>query len=98
MMQLPGELYLYPSQAALYMENDFLNKITRIIEEHLANEKFGVSELAQASGMSRSNLLRKIQKLTGLSASQFIRKLRLEHAMDLLRESSMNVSEVSYQV
>ena len=39
------------------MENDFLTNITRIIEENLSNEKFGVSELAKASGMSRSNSL-----------------------------------------
>ncbi|TLF47213.1 helix-turn-helix domain-containing protein [Maribacter aurantiacus] len=48
--------------------------------------------------MSRSNLLRKIKKETQLSASQFIRKIRLEEAMNLLNESDSTVSEVSYQV
>ena len=46
------------------MENDFLIKITRIIEENLSDERFGVSELAHEIGMSRSNLLRKIKKST----------------------------------
>ena len=44
-----------------YIENDFLRKITAIIEENLSNENFGVSELAREAGMSRSNLLRKVK-------------------------------------
>ncbi|MGQ8337035.1 helix-turn-helix domain-containing protein [Sunxiuqinia sp. A32] len=79
-------------------ENDFLIKITAIIEANISNEQFGVSELAQEIGMSRSNLLRKVKKLTDLSVSQFIRQVRLNKAMEILREGSMNVSEVSYQV
>jgi len=80
------------------MENDFLKKITAIIEENVSNEQFGVSELAGEIGMSRSNLLRKIKKLTGLSVSQYIRKVRLKNAMEMLRQTSSTVSEVSYKV
>lgn len=80
------------------MENDFLNKITTIIEENLSDERFGVSELANAIGMSRSNLLRKVKKLDGQSVSQFIRQVRLENAMEMLKENDQTVSEVSYEV
>ncbi|MDX2443203.1 MAG: helix-turn-helix domain-containing protein [Bacteroidales bacterium] len=80
------------------MENDFLNKITQIIEENLSDERFGVSELANKIGMSRSNLLRKVKKLNGQSVSQFIRKVRLENAMEMLKENDQTVSEVSYEV
>jgi TolB-like protein/AraC-like DNA-binding protein len=79
-------------------ENDFLAKITAIIEENISNEQFGVSELADAMNMSRSNLLRKVKKETKLSVSQLISQVRLKRAMELLRTSSMNVSEVSHQV
>ncbi len=80
------------------IENDFINRTTEIIEENLSNERFGVSELASETGMSRSNLLRKIKKLTKLSASQFIRQVRLKNALEMLKQSSLNVSEVSYKV
>ncbi|MBC6998335.1 helix-turn-helix domain-containing protein [Cytophaga sp. FL35] len=76
----------------------FTEQAKAIILEHLSNENFGVSELAEAMHMSRSNLLRKCKKHTALSASQFIRKTRLEEAMELLKESELTVSEVSYQV
>ena len=78
--------------------NDFLKKITLIIEEHIADERFGVSELAGEINMSRSNLLRKIKKITGLSVSQFIRQVRLQEAMEMLKEQTLTVSEISYAV
>ena len=79
-------------------ENDFLLKITVIIQENISNEKFGVSELADEIGMSRSNLLRKIKKINNLSVSQFIRQVRLKNAMELLQENALSVSEISYKV
>ena len=80
------------------MEKDFLNKITELIQENIADERFGVSELAREVGMSRSNLLRKVKKLSRLSVSQFIRQVRLKAAMEMLRQTSLNVSEVSFKV
>ena len=79
------------------VDNDFLNKITAIIQDHVSDAGFGVSELAREAGMSRSNLLRKIKKNTNLSASLFIRHVRLKEAMEMLRETSLNVSEVSWK-
>ena len=80
------------------MENDFLNRITEIIEKNLSDERFGVSELAREAGMSRSNLLRRVKKLTKLSVSLFIRQVRLKNAMEMLKQTSLNVSEISYRV
>ena len=77
---------------------DFLSKVTGIVEENISNERFGVTELAQETGMSRSNLLRKIRKETRLSVSQFIRQIRLKKSMEILRQGSLAISEVSYRV
>jgi AraC-like DNA-binding protein len=74
------------------IEKEFLEKITEITEQHISNEQFGVSELARETGMSRSNLLRKVKKLTGVSVSQFIRKIRLQNANEMLQEGSFTVS------
>lgn len=70
---------------------NFIEQAEALILENLANEQFGVSELAEALHMSRSNLLRKIKKQTQLSASQFIRQVRLKEAMKLLKEDSSTV-------
>jgi TolB-like protein/AraC-like DNA-binding protein/Tfp pilus assembly protein PilF len=85
------------SQDAHYSDS-FALRARGLVLEHLSNENFGVSELAEQLHMSRSSLLRNIKKETGQSASQFIRSIRLEEAAKLLKESSLTVSEVSYQV
>lgn len=64
----------------------------------MSNEQFGVSELAELMNMSRSNLLRKIKKHTQLSASQFIRQVRLQKGMELVKEEALTISEIAYQV
>ncbi|MCP4884665.1 MAG: helix-turn-helix domain-containing protein [Flavobacteriales bacterium] len=80
------------------IRSEFIEKAEAIILKNISNEQFGVSELAEVMNMSRSNLLRKIKKDTELSASQFIRQVRLVKSMELLKLNSMTVSEISYQV
>jgi AraC-like DNA-binding protein len=83
---------------ASFNRNNFIDQAEAIILENVANEQFGVSELAEAMHTSRSNLLRTIKKQTRLSPSQFIRHVRLEKGMDMLKETSLTVSEVSFKV
>ncbi|NRD23613.1 helix-turn-helix domain-containing protein [Winogradskyella litoriviva] len=79
-------------------QGKFIEEAESLILEHISNEQFGVSELADLMNMSRSNLLRKIKKQTQGSASQFIREVRLQKGMTLLKETELTVSEISYQV
>lgn len=76
----------------------FLNQLNEVIDKNLAYEQFGVTELADAMNMSRSNLLRKVKKSTNLPVNQLIREARLKRAMELLQNSTSNVSEISHQV
>ncbi|MFC2097119.1 helix-turn-helix domain-containing protein, partial [Bacteroidota bacterium] len=48
--------------------------------------------------MSRSNLHRRIKSATGDSVSQYLRKVRLNKAMELLKEQSFTISEVAFAV
>lgn len=79
-------------------DHPFLQKIIRIIKDNLDNDQFGVSMLARESGMSRSNLHRKVNKLTGRSVSRLISETRLEAAIKMLREPGTTVSEVAFKV
>jgi len=77
---------------------DLIKKATKIVEENLANELFGVSELANELGISRSYLHRKINAHEKLSVSQFIRRIRLKKAKELLQNTSLTVSAVAFDV
>ncbi|HSH20673.1 MAG TPA: helix-turn-helix domain-containing protein, partial [Draconibacterium sp.] len=74
------------------------NKIRQIILKNLENDKFGVSELALEMSLSRSQVLRKIKSLTGKSANEFIREIRLEEALTLIKTSDLTASEIAYKV
>lgn len=79
-------------------DTQFLNELQDVIAKNMANEQFGVTELAEAMNMSRSNLLRKVKKSTHIPVNQLIREARLKRAMELLKTTTSNVSEVSHQV
>jgi TolB-like protein/AraC-like DNA-binding protein/Tfp pilus assembly protein PilF len=99
--QVPENIYidiLLVSMSETSSYNDFYNQAKALVLNEISNEHFGVSELADTMNMSRSSLLRKIKKQTGLSASQFIRKVRLDEAKSLLEETELTVSEISYKV
>jgi transcriptional regulator GlxA family with amidase domain len=64
----------------------------------MADANFGVEDLGREIGMSRMQLYRKLQALTDLSPSDFMKKVRLQRAAQLLLQGSGNVSEISYQV
>ncbi len=85
-------------QETISIGREFVEKLHTILEHHLDDEHFGVSELASAAGISRSGLHRKMQAFNGKSTSQFIREYRLKKAMDLLLQTESTVAEIAYRV
>lgn len=82
----------------LSMDEKFLKKLVDILESNLENEQFGVEQLADAMGLSRSQLHRKLNAINGKSTSQFIREFRLEKAMEMLQNNVATASEIAYRV
>jgi len=80
------------------IKSEFLQEVVAAIEEGMQDEHFGVSELASQMNMSRSNLLRRVKKITNLSVSLLIRQVRLRHAQELLEDDTLTISEVGYKV
>ena len=77
-------------------EDAFMDKVREILESHLSDEEFGITQLCEALAMSRSQLYRKFAALTDISVNQFLMALRLEKAKELLATTQLNVSEVAY--
>ncbi len=79
-------------------DNTFLKKVRSVIEENINSETLDVNFLADNMNMSKSTLYRKMKKLTDISTNEYIRKLRLHKAAELLSSGECNVSEASYKV
>ena len=77
---------------------DFIRRLSDIFYANITNEKFGVTELAKAAGMSRSNLHRKLIAITNQPTHEFLRTLRLKRAAQLLKQAAGTVTEIAYAV
>ena len=80
------------------MDEEFLKKAQELVIANLENEQFNVGQLAGLMSLSRVNVYRKIHRISGKSVSQFIREVRLNKAMEMLRNQAATAAEISYQV
>ncbi len=75
-----------------------MERIMKVINDHLSDSDFNVEVLCSEVGISRAQLHRKMKDMTGLPVSEFIRNIRLEQAVRLLKEQKVNVTQVAYAV
>lgn len=77
----------------------FMQKALNLLKIHYTDTSFDVATFVSEMGMSRSLLHKKLQSLTGESASKFIRTYRLNIAKSLmLKHLDKNISEIAYEV
>ncbi len=79
------------------MEDQFLQKLRELVNQNLSNPKLSQDFICQQMGMSRTNLYRKLMGLTDLPLTMFIRDLRLQKAQQLLKQTTLNISEIAYE-
>lgn len=80
------------------LDEIFLQKLVKVVEDRLDDPDLGVVDLCRAANLSNMQVNRKLKALTGETPSRFIRAIRLEKAIELLRSTDLNVSEVAYEV
>ncbi len=88
----PGDI------AVTSVDDAFLQKAMSLVEQRMGDEEFGVEQMRNELGMSRTQLHRKLTALTNQSAGDFIRYMRLQRSKDLLKQNAGTVSEIAYQV
>ncbi len=75
-----------------------VRSVREAIEAGLSDETFGVDEIVQAVGVSRSSLYRRVGDALGETPVALLKAARLARAARLLTERAGNVSEVAYAV
>ncbi len=76
-------------------DQKMMAKAISFVEKNLQDEQLDIELLAVHLNLSQSTLYRKLKALTGKSATDFIRTIRLEYAARLLKDGSYNIEEVS---
>ncbi|NCD72444.1 hybrid sensor histidine kinase/response regulator transcription factor [Mucilaginibacter agri] len=76
----------------------FLDNCIAVVEKHMKDPNFNTQVLAAELGISRSSLYKKIKFISGQSATNFIRFIRLRKAAHLFITTDYNILETSYQI
>jgi signal transduction histidine kinase/ligand-binding sensor domain-containing protein/DNA-binding NarL/FixJ family response regulator len=76
------------------LNDKFIKKALEIVRQNIDNPEFGKDEFASAMNVSSSLLYKKIKSLTDQSPVDFIKSIRLNHALELLRTKKYNITEV----
>lgn len=79
-------------------DSEFMNKVIGIIEKNLLSPELNVNMLCREMHLSRPILDKKIKGVTGNSPREFIESIKMKQAIRLLQESSMNISEIAYEL
>ncbi|GHU98704.1 hybrid sensor histidine kinase/response regulator [Bacteroidia bacterium] len=80
------------------LDQSFLRKATDIVMDNIDNPEFTTEKFGRELNISQPTLYRKIKSLTGLSAHEFGRNLRMKYAGTLLLQYDKNISQVAYAV
>lgn len=96
--RLPLEASSLSGTPGQEQEDAFVLRLKSFYEENLSNSALTQEDVCREMGMGRTNLNRKLQALTGKSAMQLLRQMRLHRARLLLSQANQNVSEVAFAV
>jgi len=94
------ELIVYLSRLYSASENTEARALLRVghvigvLENNFSND-WKIDDLLQIAHMSRSNLMRVFHKATGQSPIEYLIRLRLQKAMELLRASDLSITEIA---
>ncbi len=77
------------------LDDKFVKKAVSVVNANMDNTQFNKDTFASAMNVSSSLLYKKIKSLTDLSPIDFIKSIRLNHALKLIQTGTYTVTEVS---
>ncbi|WP_211297813.1 hybrid sensor histidine kinase/response regulator transcription factor [Prolixibacter denitrificans] len=77
------------------LNDGFMKRLVQVVRENMANAEFSKDDFALAMNVSRSLLYKKVKSLTNQSPTDFIKSVRLDHALDLLKTRKYSITEIS---
>lgn len=93
-----GRIVVKPAEITVTPQDSrFMQRLLGIVEKHIADEKFSVEQLGREFAMSPSQINRKLKAIINQSAGAFIRSVRMERAMELLKNDQATIAEIAYE-
>lgn len=80
------------------VDQQLIERATRIVEDNISDSDFSVEDLSAALGMSRGHLYKRLTALTGVSPLEFIRMIRLKRGKQYLDQSGEGVAQIAWKI
>lgn len=79
-------------------DEEFSNKLNKLIEEQLCNYDLNIDQLASMMGVSRTIFYQKVRGVTGYAPNEYVKIIRLKKAAELVLQNKYNISEIAFRV
>lgn len=76
----------------------FISKLNLIITKHISDQTLDVSLICKEIGMSRTSLFSKLKNLTQLGINDYINKIRMDKAVQMVQNSNMSFTDIAANV
>jgi len=86
---------LQPQSTLSPLDQDFIDRLNQTIEDNIMQKDIDLTFVTGKMAMSHSTFYRKVKALTGMTATEYIRKRRLRYCYQLLQSGDYNVSQAA---
>ena len=83
--------------ATFQKEDAFITELRQYIQDNLSSSDLNVQAISKYFGISRTQVYRKMEALINIPIGQYIRSIRLETAIALLKTDNLNMTEIAYE-
>ncbi len=94
----PGQEYRLETPRIIEADRVMMDNLMKFLEKKISDENLRIEDMAEAVNMGRTVFYGKIRSIVGMSPSDFLRKLRMQRAEDLIARSRMNFSQIAFSV
>lgn len=77
------------------LNDKFVKKMVEVVKTNIANPEFNKELFASEMNVSSSLLYKKSKALTDQSPTDFIKAIRMDHALRLIKENRYSITEIS---
>lgn len=78
-------------------DKKFLERFDNWIYANLSRSDMQAMDFANSMKMGRTTFFKKVKQVTGMPPHEYIKKIRMQHAIELLKDPTQSIAEVSYQ-
>ena len=80
------------------LDEEWMENALTVVKKHLSDDKFSTDIFVREMLMSRTSLYTKMKALTGESVKEFIRRIRLNTAAEMILRNEHSIVEISFLV